>query len=61
MFTLDHVATTAALACLDQPPYYVIYSGHELGRRAAELMVRRLKDGAWLQQAIAVPVQGAIL
>jgi len=59
VFSLDDVDAMTALGRLDQSPYYVHYSGQEIGRQAARLLLQRLASGAWSQQTIVVPVGAA--
>ena len=59
VFSLDDLAAMTALGRLDQPPHYVHYSGQEIGRQAARLLIQRLANGDWSQQTIVVPVEAA--
>jgi hypothetical protein len=55
-FTLADMDVMQAIAKLDCRPFYVVYSGHAMGRAAAHLLLRRLRDGSWAQRVVTVPV-----
>ena len=59
VFSLDDVDAMTALERLDQSPCYVHYSGQEIGRQAARLLLQRLASGTWSQQTIVVTVGAA--
>lgn len=55
-FTLDELDVVQAVAALENAPFYVVYSGYEMGRTATDLLFRRLRDGSWAHQALTIPV-----